>query len=274
MRDSSVLFARLRARLAVDLVPDLVSARREAGRGGALFTLGVDAVDARLGGGLARGALHELFGAAAEDAVAANGFALMLALRARAVGPTKPLIWIRGDGAARRYGRLHGPGLAEMGADPGGVMLVQVPDDLAALRAGADALGCAGVSAVIIEIGGKARVIDLTVTRRLALGAARSGVTALLVRSEAEPRPSAAATRWDVSAAPSAALPGNAPGQCRLTVRLLRHRAGRPGFETCMEWNRDAQIFRAIESADAALPRAVPAAASGGPDQGDWRLAG
>lgn len=269
MNDSPVLFARLRHRLSAATAP--------ANDPAALFTLGVDAIDARLGGGLTRGGLHEIFAAHADDAVAANGFALMLALRAT-VGE-RPVIWLRSDAAVRRYGRLYGPGIAELGGDPASVIQVLATDDLAVLRAGADSLACAGMGTVIIEIRGKARILDLTATRRLALAAARSGVTALLVRAEAEPMPSAAATRWQVTAAPSRALAGNAPGYTRLTLRLLRHRSGYPEFTSDMEWNRDKKSFATQvtsqgEATGPALPRAVPAAATRRPREGQWRLAG
>jgi protein ImuA len=269
MRDSSALFARLRQSLSVATAP--------ANDPAALFTLGVDAIDARLGGGLARGGLHEIFATHANDAVAANGFALMLALRAGE--GEKPVIWLRSDAAVRRYGRLYGPGIAELGGDPASVIQVLAADDLAVLRAGADSLACAGVGTVIIEIRGKARILDLTATRRLALAAARSGVTALLVRAEAEPMPSAAATRWQVAAAPSLALAGGAPGYSRLTLRLLRHRSGHLEFTSNMEWNRDKKSFATEiasqnEKAVPALPRAVPAAVNRRPRERQWRLAG
>ena len=46
------------------------------------FALGDAVVDGKLGGGLARAGLHELFAAGDEDASVATGFALMLALAA------------------------------------------------------------------------------------------------------------------------------------------------------------------------------------------------
>lgn len=227
--DSNHRFARLRERLAA-----------KPSRAAEIFTLGADGVDARLGGGLARAALHELFAGAPDDVSAAAGFAVMLAIRAG----DKPILWVRADNAAKSAGRLYGPGLAGLGADPARLLLVHAPDDLAALRAGADILACPGVGSVIIESRGKAPVIDLTATRRLSLAAARNGVTALLLRSAADPMPSAAETRWQICAAPSIALEANAPGHSRLALTLMRHRGGRAGFETMMEWNHDRQSFR------------------------------
>ena len=69
-------------------------------------------------------------------------------------------------------------------------------------------------------------LLDLTASRRLALAAEQSGVTLLMLRLEAEPVPSAADTRWAVSAAPSQALEANAPGPPQLEIELLRRRVG------------------------------------------------
>ena len=84
------------------------------------------------------------------------------------------------------------------------------PDAKALLEGAADAARCPGLGALIVECWGKCPALDLTASRRLALAAEQSGVTLLLLRLEAEPVPSAADTRWAVSAAPE---PG-AGGQC------------------------------------------------------------
>lgn len=205
-----------------------------------LFTLGAPRVDQRLRGGLARGALHEIFAAQECDASAATCFALMIAMRGR--DALKPILWVREDRVERRTGQLYGQGLIELGVDPDLFILVNAPDELAALRAGADSVKCGAVGAVVIEPYGKARALDLTATRRLALAAAQSGVLTLLVRVGAEPVASAAQTRWQVAAAASVPLDGNAPGIGALDVSLLRHRGGIANFKTCLEWNRDHHI--------------------------------
>src|SRR3546814_7944169 len=48
-----------------------------------LFALGHGGMDSCLGGGLARGRLHEIFAKEIEDAASASGYALMLAQRDR-----------------------------------------------------------------------------------------------------------------------------------------------------------------------------------------------
>lgn len=202
------------------------------------LTFGQPDIDARLGNGLAQAALHEVFAATEADAAAAAAFALLLALRCQRSGP---LIWLQ-EGKAKTKGRLYGLGLSELGFDPARLLLVQAPDTLSVLRAGADAVACGAVATVIIEPWGNATACDLTATRRLALATTKSGVTTLLLRN-GDPPPSAANSRWQIAAAPSIALPANAPGMPAFDITLVRHRGGIAGFTTRLEWNRDRRAF-------------------------------
>lgn len=228
----------------------------------ALFATGHQPLDAALGGGLARGRLHELFAASAEDAASAAGFAAMLALRA--LGGGKALLWMRTDAAQRRGGGFHAPGFAELGGDPDAVLLALAPDDVSLLRCAADAARCAGLGVIVAECWGSPRALDLTASRRLALAAEKSGVPLLLLRVEAQALPSAADTRWQVAAAPSRALAANAPGPAALDIELLRRRAGPAGMRWRVEWDRDTRIFRdaALSGAMVPLPFGRPAADS------------
>jgi protein ImuA len=221
-------------------------------------TFGVDAVDCRIGGGLIAAALHEVFAATVEDGCAAAGFAIALSMRASAVG--RCVIWVRERRCTGFTGQLHAAGLVEMGFDPDTLVLVDAPDTLAVLRAGADIVKCGQVGTVVIEPWGKAPQLDLTASRRLAMAAAASGVPTLVLRVNAEPMPSAAQTRWRVAAAPSTPLVANAPGHPAFDIALLRHRGGIAGFETRLEWNRDTRSF-------APLSGGVPAVPTVGADQ-------
>lgn len=207
---------------------------------GPKFALGDAETDARLGGGLALAALHEVHAAAEGDEAAAAGFALLLAARSTRPGP---LVWLRED-KARRDGRLYGLGLAELGFDPGRLILVEAPDTLALLRAAGEAAACTALAGLIIEPVGRAAALDLTATRRLTLAAARSQMPVLLLRP-GKPAPSAANSRWQVAAAPSQQLAARAPGLPAFDITLLRHRGGVAGFETRLEWDCDARRFRA-----------------------------
>ena len=246
---------------------------------GARLTLGLDAVDARLGGGFEIAALHELYAQGEGDVASAAAFALLLALRC---GRPGPVLWLREDRAAR-HDRPYGLGLADLGLDPARLVLVQAPDTLALLRAGAEAVGCAALSAVLLEPFGKAAALDLTASRRLMLAAARSGVLTLALRS-GDPVPSAAQSRWHVAAAasltPGASAPSSMSGACApssmsgacapgapvFAVTLLRHRSGIGGFATRLEWDRDSASFTAPRSGPA--PAAVPLRAAAAPESG------
>ena len=238
MTDSSLHLARLKRHLE----------RSRSVQAHAHFNFGVAALDARLGGGLARGALHEVSGLQ-EDHSVASGFALMLAMRAAA---DRPILWVREDKGERMHGQLYGPGMIELGANPDNIILISAPDTLSALRAGADILRSTGLGATVIEPFGASKALDLTASRKLVLAAEKSGVAAFILREAGTSLSSAAATRWRIAAAPSQTLPGNAPGHTALAIELVRHRGGVPPFSIMLEWDRDGQVFR-----EAPLLRAV-----------------
>jgi protein ImuA len=253
MRESVDHLAMLRRQLARIAGGERLS-------GAARFATGHEALDAALGGGLARGRVHELFAAEIEDGASAAGLAMMLALR---VAGKAPVLWLKSDEAERRGGRLHAPGLAELGGNPDALVLGLAADAKALLRGAADAARCPGLGALIVECWGKCPALDLTASRRLALAAEQSGVTLLMLRLEAEPVPSAADTRWAVSAAPSQALEANAPGPPQIEIELLRRRSGPSGMRWRLEWDRDRLAFRepALPGAVVSLPSRRPAAA-------------
>ncbi|CAL76463.1 conserved hypothetical protein [Bradyrhizobium sp. ORS 278] len=216
-------------------------------------SLGHDEADAVLQGGLATGALHEVFAEAGRQAAAATGFVCGLAAR---VAARKPLIWIRQDFAEREAGALSMSGLAELGLDPRRLVVVRAPDLDHALRTTADALACDALGGVMLEVWGETQKLDLVASRKLTLAAQDSGVTALLLRVAADPEPSTAETRWMVRTAPSPpAAPWMAWGAPRLDAELIRNRHGQTG-RWIMEWSPDACRF----SEPAADPQPVAAA--------------
>lgn len=199
--------------------------------------LGIEDVDARLGG-LPRGALHEIFAGTDGHAGAAIGFAAVLA---RLVCAKRSLLWVRQDFAALEYGEIAASGLLELGLDPHRLILVRAADALGVLRVAADALACGGLGAVVAEIPGNPKILDLTASRRLVFAAARKNVTALLLRLNATPTPSAAETRWMVRAARSDSADDDW-GRPRFDVTLARHRHGATG-QWLMEWSCDDGHF-------------------------------
>ncbi len=240
----------------------------------ALVALGAGDVDRALGGGLARARLHEIFAAERDETAGAAGFAAMLACLMLPAGA--PVLWLRQEEAERQGGRLHAPGLAEIGLDPARLVLAVLPDAVTLLRAAADVVRCAEVGAVVIELWRQPQALDLTASRRLAVAAEASGVTALMLRAQAEPGPSAAQTRWSVRAAPSIALEAQAPGNTMLDVELLRQRGRPSGGRWRLEWDREAARFGQAAAGGTAASGAVAAAAERGSADGAaaFRLAG
>jgi protein ImuA len=217
--DRRAVLERLRARLA----------RLQAAgpAGGAVLPLGLPGIDRALpGGGLARGCLHELCGAA--DQGAALGFAVALLGRLMADGGH--VVWIG------PRDELFAPGLAELGLAPERLIVVQARAQGARLWALEEALRSPGLAAALAKIDR----LSLTESRRLQLAAEAKGVSALLLRPPgAAAMPSAAATRWLIEATPSTATPGVATlgaggagrtfGPPHWRVHLLRCRGGQTG---------------------------------------------
>ena len=214
--------------------------------------LGHADADAMLHGGLAKAAVHEVF-AEGHQGATATGFIAGLAGR---VASRRPLVWVRQDFSEVESGALSMSGFSELGLDPRLLVTVRASDVDSALRTAADALACDALGAVILEVWGDARQLDLVASRKLTLAAQASGVTALLLRMAATPIPSTAETRWIVRAAHS---PPGAPfaawGAPVFDAQLVRNRHG-PVGRWIMEWKCDECLF----SEPSAYPQPVAAA--------------
>jgi len=218
--------------------------------------LGHPEADAALRGGLARGALHEVFAAVGHEA-SATGFAAALAARLAA---HRRILWIRQDYSALEFGEPSATGFLELGLNPDRLLLLYAAHAEDAVRAAADALSCAALGAVLIEIPGTPKVLDLVTSRRLTLAAAQTNVPAILLRFAAEPEASAAETRWRVEAARSQAKEENW-GQPVFEAELARNRHGRTG-RWVMEWDCDVCLFKADRGAVVSAAGDGPAAAA------------
>ena len=203
------------------------------------FDLGHAEADRHIGG-LSSHGLHEIYAATTPDATAALGFAMGLVQRA---SKDRPLVWGIQAMAGLETGQIYGPGLRELGLDPGQVILVSVKEAKDLLAAGEEALSCGAAGAVLLTTWGESRVLSLTATRRLSMAAGQGRATAILTRLAAQPQPSAAETRWRVRAALSQALEADAPGRPNYGVELLRHRSGAPPKAWTMEWDRERGVF-------------------------------
>jgi protein ImuA len=204
--------------------------------------LGATGADAALKGGLASGAMHEVFAADGAHAAAATGF--VLGLTRRLTLTKRFVLWVRQDFSARESGDLSMAGFAELGLDPRYLVVVRTPTAETVLRTAADGLACNALGAVVAEIWGETRAFDLVASRKLTLAAGDSGVTALMLRLGAAPQASTAETRWIVRAAHSPPVAGwQAWGSPVFDAELIRNRHG-PLGRWIMEWTSDEYLFR------------------------------
>ncbi|HET7681796.1 MAG TPA: hypothetical protein VFK79_16875 [Xanthobacteraceae bacterium] len=213
--------------------------------GGRVLPLGAGPVDTALGGGLALGALHELAPAGALHLGAAAGFALALAARA---GPRKPILWIQPDFASMEAGALYGPGLTALGLPMQQALLLRVARPTDVLWAMEEGLKSRVLSAIVAELTDEGAAADLTATRRLTLAAREVGGLGLLLRHRLSPEPSAAATRWEITAAPSQPDAFDGLGRTAFILSLLKNRRGPLGRWT-IEWDHHARVFAPLSVA-------------------------
>src|SRR5215813_809890 len=125
--------------------------RSEATAHGVL-PFGVAAIDRALpGGGLARGALHEILGVGGDEEDGALAAAFAAGILGRLAGDGT-VLWClpRPD--------LYGHGLAAHGLDPAHIVLVQAPRDSEILWAIEEGLRTPGIAAVVGEVGTLAAV--------------------------------------------------------------------------------------------------------------------
>jgi protein ImuA len=207
----------------------------------AVLPFGIKAIDERLPeGGLALGALHEVAGGGngAIDGAAAALFAAGIAARTKG-----RVLWcvIRQD--------LFAPAIALAGLAPDRVIYVEAGDEKSVLACFEEALRHPKLGAVIAEVAH----LSMTASRRLQLAAEGSGVIGLALRRwrrQADAtefrQPTAAMTRWRVSALPSTPLPVPGVGRVRWRLELVRCRRGE---SACFE----------VEACDAQGRLALPA---------------
>ena len=200
--------------------------------------LGVSEVDFCLRGGLQCGVLHEVFAVTGHE-TAATGFIAGFASRMSA---TKQILWIRPDFSAHEFGEISATGLWELGHNPSRFLLFYAANADDALRVANDALSCAALGAVIIEMIGNPKIFDLVASRRLSLAAAQKSVTVFLLRFSARPNTSTAETRWLVQGAASPKLSEDW-GYPAFDANLVRNRHGKTG-QWFMEWNGDECVFQ------------------------------
>jgi protein ImuA len=242
-----------RDRLLADLRTRIARLERSPARLQEALPFGIAAIDDHLPArGLARGAVHEVLEAGATGEQSASAVLFVAGLAARLGGS---VLW------CLRRRDLFAPGLSAAGLHPDRILFVETWRESDVLPVLEEGLRGSGLAAVVGEV---AR-FGLTPSRRLQLAAERSGVTALVLRrwraAAPEAEPTAAATRWRVTPAPSSPLPAPGVGRARWHVELLRCRGAEPRswlLEAC-----DAQGRLALSPDLADRPH--PQAAGAGP---------
>ena len=223
--------------------------------------------DKVLGGGLMRGALHEVAPVAEGDATAAAGFCAGILARALSLEKRKPVLWVRHEFATFEDGAPYGPGLAAFGLDPARVIFVLAANRKEVCEAMEQALRSGTLLAVLGELRGATK-LDLRASRRMSLAAGHGGTLALLLRlgsGEQLRAPVSAATRWRIRALASGEAPANSLGVPRLAAELLRNRRG-PAAGFSLEWRTHDRVFLDLPAlcepvAQAAFDRPHPPAA-------------
>lgn len=216
----------------------------------ALLATGTGTLDDALGGGLPRAALTEIHGRQTRDAGAVAGFALALSALALEAAPAgAPLLWVATAEALSEAGPPYAPGLLHrFGLSPGTVLVAAPRRIEDALWVSEEAAGVDGLAAIVLEVRGAARKLDLTATRRLHRRAQMAARPFFLLRQAGFPEPTAAPVRLIVSPAPageralhSGFLAGSI-GPPAFTVEIGRSRTAIHA-RTVLEWNRDERAF-------------------------------
>ncbi|MEO5324670.1 hypothetical protein PV773_15230 [Mesorhizobium sp. CC13] len=212
---------------------------------------GVERLDEILGGGLPKAALTEIHGTETRNAGAAAGLTLCLVshmLRERS-RPQDLVLWVGTAEIFREAGFPHAPGLDRLfGLAPGQLLFAEAPKPADALWIAEEAARIDELAAVIVELRGNPRELDLTATRRLHRRAQDAGRPVFLLRHSAVPEPTAAPVRLVAAPAPAVLrrtvlgpLAGSI-GPPAFAVEIGKSRTALPG-SFILEWNPDARTL-------------------------------
>jgi protein ImuA len=227
-------------------------------------SLGLPGPDALLGGGLARCALHDISPQAPVHFGAACGFALALAAlagkgagmgagKSAGKGGARDTLWIQTDIARFESGAPYGIGLDLFGLPSRRLLLLRARRPIDALFAMEEALKCRGIASVIAELPDD--TADLTATRRLSLAARTHDGIGFLLRHRSTSAPSAAMTRWEVTASPGLRDAFGGIGTTAFLLSLVKNRRG-PCGAFRVAWSHDELAFVAADPVAVVAPSA------------------
>ena len=277
MRDSKPVIAQLRTAIAaLESRQPLEAGPESDWNPGSGFTSTSDrnAVDALALLHPPRGLLQEVFADERRAGGTALGFSLGLARTL--VSRSRPaVLYLELTAEAQESGLPYGPGLASFGFDPAALVLGRIATIAELLWAMEEAIACPAVAAVIAEIPGAPAVLDFTVSRRLALRAATTRTSVIVLRYGTGREASAARLRWRVAPALSGTLADDpvAPGPPRFAATVEKCRLGAAaqaleGKSFVFDWVNHGFVIaegdpaRRVDGAGAAAPRVEPAAFS------------
>ncbi|WP_244480731.1 ImuA family protein [Mesorhizobium sp. Root157] len=203
---------------------------------------GVPSLDEALGGGLPKAALTEIHGRQIRDAASATGFVLALAgllMGQPSAKQPMPLLWVGTGSMFAEAGFPYMHGISSLfGIAPQSMLFAEAPQPVDALWIAEEAAALKMLAAVILELPGNPRHLDLTATRRLHRRAAEAGRPVFLLRHSAEIESTAAPLRFVVTPAPA--------GMRRFLGRPLAGSIGPPAFTVDLHKNRLAPPARFI----------------------------
>lgn len=227
----------------------VVVRRGGVGGGGEVLATGAARLDAALGGGLPKAALTEIHGLETRDAGAVSGFMLAVAGLVPDASESRPILWIGTSEILREAGFPYAGGLRAMfGLEPAALLFCEAGKLGDALWIAEEAVRLTEPSAVVLEVRGNPRRVDLTATRRLHARARATGRPLFLLRQAAEPEPTSAPLRLVVAPASSTlrrTIAGpvlGSIGRPAFSVTIDKGGNARSGKLT-LEWNPDERLF-------------------------------
>jgi protein ImuA len=164
------------------------------------------------------GAIHEFFSSGEEESAASFGF--ISGIISSLMKSGAPAVWV----SPTQW--IFPPALQSFDLDPHKIIFVHSTKPKEIFWAIEEALKCAGICAVVGEIG----EISLVESRRLQLAVEESRVTGFMLRRNPKNLATSFVTRWRIKPLPSlmeASLPGI--GFPRWNVELIKVRNGKPG---------------------------------------------
>lgn len=214
-----------------------------------LLATGVPALDTALGGGIPKAALTEIHGRHMRDAGSVAGFVLALIGLLSKQAPPAPILWIGTSGFFAEAGLPYAHGLSRLfGVGLQDLLLAEAPKPTDALWIAEEAAALKTLAAVVVELSGHSRHLDLRTTRRLHRRAVEAGRPVFLLRQSTEAEATAAPLRFVVEPMPAGTRSifgrpvAGSIGPPAFAVTLDKNRLA-PSKRFIMEWNADERTF-------------------------------